>query len=164
MRQLPAQQRAELLRVALGVVDPGEQDPFVAHAPAGLGGIALRRADEVAHRVLLVDRHQHVAQLIARGMQRDGQRHRHVLFGELLDPWDQPACRHDDAAWADAQQLRVGEPAHRLDDRRRQAPVLLRQEADRVDRLLDDLVCLEVAPEWKFPGRAERTPDRTAGL
>ena len=46
----------------------------------------------------------------------------------------------------------------------RQAPAFGRQHARGIERLLDDLVRLEVAAERKLARGAERTPDGTARL
>ena len=46
----------------------------------------------------------------------------------------------------------------------REATALGGKHAGSVDRLLHDLVCLQVAAKWKLSGRAEGTPDGTAGL
>src|SRR5207247_7540062 len=45
-----------------------------------------------------------------------------------------------------------------------EAAALLREDARRVDRLLHDLVCLQVAPKRELAGRAKRTADRTTSL
>ena len=117
MRELALEQHAKLLRVALRVIDAGKHHPLVAHPPSGPRAVCLRRVDEVAHRVLAIDGHQDVAQLVARRVQRDGERHRDLLLGQLLDARDQTARRHDDPARADAEQLWICEPPHGIDHR-----------------------------------------------
>src|SRR5207249_326034 len=54
VRELALQQRAQLVRVAVGVVDACQHHPLEADAPSGLFGIAVRRFDEVVHGVLAI--------------------------------------------------------------------------------------------------------------
>ena len=178
MRQPALEQRAQLFRVLLRVVDARQQHPLVADAAARLPRVLLRRVDQVADRVLAVDRDEDVPQLVARGVQRDCERDWDLLLAELSDARDEPARRDDYAARADAEQLGVGQPPHRIDDRlvvghrfahahehdMRQAPAFGRQDPLRVERLLDDLVPLEVAPKRKLARGAEGTADGTACL
>src|ERR1700693_4673658 len=54
MCELASQQPAELLSVALGVVDAGQQHPFVADPAPSLLRVTLGRADQLLERVFAV--------------------------------------------------------------------------------------------------------------
>src|SRR3984893_15542149 len=111
-------------------------------------------------------------------MEGDGEGDWELLAAELLDARNETAGGVDDAPRADADQVWVRKAPHGFHHRRivrhrfahaheddvRKAPAFGREHADRVERLLDDLVRPEVAAKRELASGAERTADGAAGL
>ena len=79
-------------------------------------GIAAAGFDQLLQRVLLVDRHQHVAQIVVGGVQRDGQHDADLLAG-AHDLRHDAGGRQRDAALRQRQAVAVRRDQQRLLDR-----------------------------------------------
>ena len=101
------------------VVDVPDQGVLDGHAPAGRLVVPVRRVDGLVDLPPRVDRHQLVTQLVVGGMERQGQRHRNALRGQLVDARDEPNGRHGDASGRHTEPVRrrVGQAADRADRR-----------------------------------------------
>ena len=173
-----AQQVGHRLGVDVGVVHAADHRDLVADPPAGRARVVARRVDDLGDRPAPVQRDEHVAQRVARGVERDGQRELRPERGQAPDPGHDPGRRDRDVPRAQAEPARVVE---RLDRRQhpveveqrlahahehdvRQALAVGREPARGVADLVDDLGDLEVAPEPELAGGAERAADGAAGL
>ena len=117
-----AQQVGEGLRIEVRVVHAADHRVLVADPPAGRAGVVAGRVDDLGDRPAPVERHEHVAQGVARRVERDRQRE---LRPERREPADagHDAGRGDrDVPRPQAEALRVVE---RLD--RREHPVEVQQ-------------------------------------
>ena len=134
---------------------------------------------------MLVERDDLVAQLIVRGMQRHGERHRQVLVGQLPHPGHHADSRYRESACADAQAVRVGgmdladgrqhrlvvghrlAHAHEYDIVDVSGPArqfACREPPGRVMHLPDDLGCRQVALQAALTGGTEGAGHSAAGL
>ena len=178
MGVIAPQQLGHRGRVELGVVHASDHRDLVRDAPPGGRRVVARGGDDLGDRPPPVERHQHVAQRIARGMERDRQRELWSERGQPPDAGHDPGGRDRDMARAEAEPAAV---VQRLDGG--QHPVEVEQglthahehdvgeplpgrdqPARRETYLVDDLGHPEVAPEAELAGRAEWAADRAAGL
>ena len=91
-----------------------EQHVLEGHALAERQREAAAGREQFLDREAAVDRHDPVADLVAGGVERDGQVDPEVLLGEPLDAGHQPHRGDRDAAGREREGLRVGEQAERL--------------------------------------------------
>ena len=140
--------------------------------------VIARGGDDLGHRPAPVERHQDVAQRVARGMERDRQRELRPERGQAPDPGHDPGRRDRDVPGTQPEPAAVvqcldgGQHPVEVEQRLTHAhehdvgePLPGRdQPARRRAHLVDDLGHLEVAPEAELAGRTERAADRAAGL
>jgi hypothetical protein len=99
-RTQPAAQRRELGGVAVTVVDPVDHRPLEADATVLRVEVLGAGVDEVVDRIATVDRHELVAELVVRGVERHGEVDRQRTSGERRMPGRMPTvlivmCRAD---------------------------------------------------------------------
>ncbi len=96
------------------------------------------RVHEVGQRVLLVDGHQAVAQLVADGVQRDGQSHVGVVGGQPRDAWNDPcAGARVRGAVFSSKERRVCRPAPEVDTVMRRGLKLRPSGSEMIESALD---------------------------
>ena len=145
-------------------------------------GIGAARVEQLGDRIFLVERHQHVAQLVGHRVQRDREvdaelgaaalDHRHHARGRERDlaPRDrQPLVVHDDLQRLRDVVVIVERLAHAHQHDVGELPVVLgrRPFAERVARqhhLADDLGGVEIAHQALRAGVAEVAGERAADL
>ena len=140
--------------------------------------MVARGVDDLRDRPAPVERHEHVAQRVAGGMQRDRQRELGAEGGEPAHARYDARGRHGDVAGAEpepaaiVQRLDRGQHVVEVEERLAhphehdvREPLSLRgQPPRRVAGLVDDLGRVEVAREPELARGAERAADRAAGL
>ena len=155
---------------------PVDHHVLVAHAAARRRLVLGRGIHDRRDRPAAVERHEDVAERIARGVERDRER---VLRRDVRQP---PDPRHDarrgerDVARAEPEPARVrdrlgrGEHAVQVEERLahpheddvREPPAAGGEPSRGGPDLVDDLGRLQVALQAELAGRAERAPDRAA--
>src|SRR5215207_517844 len=88
------------------VIDVSDEDVLDRHSAFGEPGVLPRGVHDFSDVPAGVDRHQFVAQLVVRRMERKRQGDRDPLCGQLLHSRDQAYGRHGDAASTHAQAVR----------------------------------------------------------
>ena len=187
------QQAHQLARFGQAVVDALQHDVFEGDAPrVRQHRIVAARLEQLGDRILAVDRHQLVAQLIAHRMQRDGER-RAGLGAPARDLRHDARRRQRDAPLRHRQRLAVGGQLHRRLDvvevverlahahehdvgdlaigRRQQASIVgllgtlpIADAVARQEDLADDLLRREIANEALRARMAEGAVERAADL
>ena len=91
-----AEQLGHGVGVDLRVVDPVDHRRLVGHPPAGRGGVLAGCLDDLGDGPAPVQRHEHVAERIARRVERDRQRELRAERGQPPDPGHDARGRHRD--------------------------------------------------------------------
>src|SRR5688500_6015265 len=86
----------QALGVALVVVDAAEKDVLERDAPPGRLRVVLGGAQELAQRVAPVERHEPVAQLVGRRVERERESELEPFAGERVNLRHEPDCRDGD--------------------------------------------------------------------
>ena len=177
--QVAAQQAGQGVGVDVGVVHTGNHHVLVAHAPARYARVIASGGHDLRHGPATVQRHEHVAQRVAGGVQADRQRELRRERRQAPDAGHDARGRDDDVPRPQAEPARVGQDGHGLqdavevqerlahaheDDVRQAAAAVGGEAAGGVADLVDDLGRLEVAPEAQLAGGAEGAADGAAGL
>ena len=175
-----AQTLRQRRRLRGGVVDAA-QDDVLEHqlAPRGLH-VALARGEHRVERILPVERHETVAQLVGRRVQAHRQVELQRLRGEPVDARHHADRGHGDASRREREPLGVVEQAagaqglvvvverlaHAHEDDVGHAAVvrLVAEHAGEVEDLVDDLLRGEVPAQPQAAGRAERAAHGAADL
>jgi hypothetical protein len=172
------QQRA---RLSSGIVHPFEHHVFERDEVARRAlEVAVARAEQLADRILAVDRDDAVAQRIIRCM--EGHRERNRAFpGKPVHSRNHTGRGNGDAATRKPVGIVIEHQLQRRDQRvevehrlahahqhdvrdRPRRALLPAEQAVRDPQRRDDLGGAEVAIEALLPGRAERAIERAAGL
>jgi hypothetical protein len=168
-------ERGEAFGVLGGVVDVGEEDVLEGDALAAAQGQVAERREQVAERVLAVDGHQPVADLLGRGIDADGQA-RWRGREKLLDRGDDPRRGDGHAAVRQAEALvvaqdvgrgdHVGEVVQRLAHAHEHdvGQPQVGEAAAREHDLVDHLGGRQVAREAHLGGQAELAVHGAADL
>ena len=93
--------RREQPRLLGSIVHSGDEDVFEAELLFPAGAEIRARIEEFFQRILFVHRHDLLAHLVARAVQRNGQPHRHRMIRQLADLRHQTAGRYRDVPRAD---------------------------------------------------------------
>jgi hypothetical protein len=140
--------------------------------------VVARRGHHLGHRPAPVERHEHVAQRVAGGVERDRQRELWTEPGEAADAGDHARGRYRDVAGAEPEPTRVVQGLdrgqHPIEVEQRlahphehdigQPPAIDREAARGAADLVDDLRNGQIAPEPELAGCAERAADRATRL
>ena len=167
------------------VVDAAHQRVFDADAPLGRQEVVVRGVEHLCSVEPFVHRHQLVAQLVARGVQGDGEPDGDALLGESADAGHHAHRGHRDVARGDAEPLRRHRAdlpngaqhgpvvAHRLahahehdvaEPARPAGNVAVPHGLGRHTHLFDDLAGRHIAGQTEFAGGAERAAHAAADL
>ena len=109
---LPRRRAASSARCFGRVVFASDQRVLEGHAAPGRPEVALRRRNQVPNRVGTRGRHQPLAQLVVRSMQRDRQPNLQALAGQPVDSVDQSHGRDGDVPLAQAERARMRQQPH----------------------------------------------------
>ena len=172
------QEARQRVGVRRRVVEPIDHHVLVAHPAARRRGVPGRRGDHRSNGPAPVQRHQEVAQRVARRVEADRQRPLRAHRGQPLDPRHHARSRYRQVAGTQPEALGVRDDdgrlhdgvevqerlAHAHEDEVRQVTAAGCQAAPGVPDLVDDLGDVQVTLEPELAGGAERAPDGTAGL
>ena len=171
-----SRQLGQTPRVLGAIVDSGQQGVLERHPSPGALAVIPRRRNHLGDRPTLVDRHQAIAQLVARGMERQGEPGLKTFLGQASDARDHAAGRDRDAPRAEIEAAWVVKDADGRDDRvvvgerlahshehQIEAGILPRVEVPHAEDLGDDLVGSQIALEPHqsrgAEGAAQGAPD-----
>jgi hypothetical protein len=101
------------MRLLAGIIDATDEAPLIGEAPARGTSVRIRGGDKLCNGMGAIQGHQLVPEIIRRGVQRDGERHRWRITPKPLDAGHDAARRDGDPAGADP--TRSGQYVERLD-------------------------------------------------
>ena len=102
----PRSRSAIAVGVGVGVVDAADHRDLVADPPAGRRGVIAGGGDDLGDRPAPVERDEHVAQRVARRVERDGQRELRPERGQPPDAGHDARRRHRDVPRAQPEPAR----------------------------------------------------------